>query len=198
MLGLWITCLTMSELLGPNHPVPHTIFSRRKRSGNQCRARVQSELPFDVSDHGQRQRRCVRRAVDRNRKTFLRITTRVGTRRVQGSYSGWSARRCARPAPLVARALGLEDRSWALARRAPGHRGCPAVDGPRPRTARSPANDTVGRHSLTSGAVRDSTGSTTGAHPHTLGVPPPPHVSGSVQMPQFTEEPQPSGTVPQS
>jgi hypothetical protein len=36
-----------------------------------------------------------------------------------------------------------------------------------------------------------------GVQPQTLGVPPPPHVCGAVQVPQFTVPPQPFGTVPQ-
>jgi hypothetical protein len=36
-----------------------------------------------------------------------------------------------------------------------------------------------------------------GVHPHTFGVPPPPHVCGDVHDPQGIVPPQPSGTVPQ-
>jgi hypothetical protein len=34
-------------------------------------------------------------------------------------------------------------------------------------------------------------------HPHTSGVPPPPHVAGGAQLPQLIVPPQPSGAVPQ-
>lgn len=36
-----------------------------------------------------------------------------------------------------------------------------------------------------------------GVQPQTFGVPPPPHVCGAVQLPQFSVPPQPSETVPQ-
>jgi hypothetical protein len=37
----------------------------------------------------------------------------------------------------------------------------------------------------------------TGVHPHTLGVPPPPHVSGDVHVPQLRFVPQPFDSEPQ-
>ncbi len=36
-----------------------------------------------------------------------------------------------------------------------------------------------------------------GVQPHTLGVPPPPHVCGEEHDPQMTMPPQPSGIIPQ-